>query len=459
MAEEGIMMEIKRYTRESLRDEKGMALVVSLLLIFALLLLGTTAVMTSTTDMKISANYKTGAQAFYAAEAGVEEMRARLKASILPVTSIIKDPNITDPPDSKWSAYIITSITSDSWTKSASPGHQSYTAAGYKNYKPTSVSQSNTNAVANTLQSTAPIIPYTVRVKHKTEYDVEQQRNTPVHNLESPGNIVYYGYRNSTATLLEYFTSASTPSRSRANPVEMIRSYGSAGNGGARVIDVEVRRPIGTSVPGAVYGNTIAGGGTVTVDGRDNPLCSADQLPAVAYVTDQELCGSGGNITCYPTGQQTAQVAELPLVERVAALQKSATDIVTEDKNNFTIGSPTDYRVVYIDATVLSPDQQVDFHNLVGYGILVVKGDVYFSGNLSWHGLIIATGQTDFYGGGADDKNVTGAVLSNTTATLQGKVSVKYDSCEINKANESMTPVTIIWSEPGMTTRPDSGSL
>ncbi|MFZ4441439.1 MAG: pilus assembly PilX N-terminal domain-containing protein, partial [Syntrophales bacterium] len=98
------MMEIKRYPHESLRDEKGMALVVSMLLIVALLLLGTTAVMTSTTDMKISANYKTGAQAFYAAEAGVEEMRARLKASLLPVTSIIKDPNI---PDSKWSAYII----------------------------------------------------------------------------------------------------------------------------------------------------------------------------------------------------------------------------------------------------------------------------------------------------------------------------------------------------------------
>ena len=41
------------------------------------MLLGTTAVMTSTTDMKISANYKTGNQAFYVAEAGTEEARAR----------------------------------------------------------------------------------------------------------------------------------------------------------------------------------------------------------------------------------------------------------------------------------------------------------------------------------------------------------------------------------------------
>jgi hypothetical protein len=183
------------------------------------------------------------------------------------------------------------------------------------------------------------------------------------------------------------------------------------------------------------------------VDGRDN--CSTDQLPAVAYVTEQELCGSGGNITCYPTGQQTAQVSAIPLAERVAALQKTATDILTQadEHPGITIGSASDYRVVYIDATVLTPDQQFDFQNLTGYGILAIKGDVYFSGNLSWHGLIIASGQTDFFGGGSDEKNIYGAVLSNTTATLQGKVNVKYDSCEINKANESMTPVTSIWKE------------
>ena len=450
------MMNVKRYPRESLRDEKGMILVVSLMLIAVLLLIGTTAVMISTTDMKISANYKTGIQAFYAAEAGVEEMRARLKSS-LPNTSIIKDPNY---PDSKWSAYI---ITSGSGTTSSDSDYASYGAANYKNYIPISSSQTAMSVQSNTLQTAIPIIPYRVRVKHKTEYDAEQQGHTPVqphyadldgnttggHTLAAPGNIVYYGYRNSapTTTTLEYFTSVSTPSGSLAKPVGIIRSYGSASNGSARVIEVEVRRPIGTSVPGAVYGDTIAGGGTVIVDGRDN--CTTNELPAVAYVTDQDLCGSGGNITCYPTGQQTLQVAALPLIERVAALSMSATDILTQADENpgITIGSASDYRVVYIDATVLTPDAQFDFQNLTGYGILAIRGDVYFSGNLNWHGLIIASGQTDFYGGGADVKNIYGAVLSNTTATLQGKVNVKYDSCEIDKANQGMTPVISIWNE------------
>lgn len=63
---------------KAVANERGMVLVVALLLIAALILLGTTAVMTSTTDMKISTNYKTGNQAFYAAEAGIQEALFRI---------------------------------------------------------------------------------------------------------------------------------------------------------------------------------------------------------------------------------------------------------------------------------------------------------------------------------------------------------------------------------------------
>lgn len=72
------MVNVKRHPRESPGDEKGMVLVVGLLLVSVLLLLGTTAVMTSTTDMKINSNYKDSAQAFYIAEAGIERARAQL---------------------------------------------------------------------------------------------------------------------------------------------------------------------------------------------------------------------------------------------------------------------------------------------------------------------------------------------------------------------------------------------
>ena len=72
------MMKVQRHRRVSPGDEKGVVLVLGLLLVAVLSLVGTTAVMTSTTDMKINSNYKSGAQAFYIAEAGIERARAQL---------------------------------------------------------------------------------------------------------------------------------------------------------------------------------------------------------------------------------------------------------------------------------------------------------------------------------------------------------------------------------------------
>lgn len=62
-------------------DEKGMILIVVLALIAILTLAGTTAVITTTTDIKISSNYKTSVQSFYTAEAGIERANNILKSS------------------------------------------------------------------------------------------------------------------------------------------------------------------------------------------------------------------------------------------------------------------------------------------------------------------------------------------------------------------------------------------
>lgn len=61
-----------------LSDNKGMVLAVTLMLTAVLTLLGTTAVMTTTTDLKIAGNYKEGVRALYNAEAGVHAVIAQL---------------------------------------------------------------------------------------------------------------------------------------------------------------------------------------------------------------------------------------------------------------------------------------------------------------------------------------------------------------------------------------------
>jgi hypothetical protein len=81
--------------------EKGMVTAVALLLLAVLTLLGTTAVIVTSTDIQIGGNYKVSEVAFYAAEAGVEEARARLRSTA--GANLIVD---TYPSSTDWRAYI-----------------------------------------------------------------------------------------------------------------------------------------------------------------------------------------------------------------------------------------------------------------------------------------------------------------------------------------------------------------
>jgi Tfp pilus assembly protein PilX len=64
-----------------LNNQKGIVLVVCVILVAVLLLLGATAIMISSTDINISSNYRSGKQVFYIAESGLEHARAVLKNS------------------------------------------------------------------------------------------------------------------------------------------------------------------------------------------------------------------------------------------------------------------------------------------------------------------------------------------------------------------------------------------
>jgi hypothetical protein len=62
--------------------EKGMALIVVLLLVTVFTVLGSTAMLATSTDLQISSNYRTSEQALYAAEAGAEYGVNRLRAAL-----------------------------------------------------------------------------------------------------------------------------------------------------------------------------------------------------------------------------------------------------------------------------------------------------------------------------------------------------------------------------------------
>ena len=86
-------------------NEEGIVLIITLALLAIIALVATVVVNTTSTDIKISSNYKRSIQAFNEAEAGTEEARARIRANA--GADRIQDDTPTDySGDADWVAYI-----------------------------------------------------------------------------------------------------------------------------------------------------------------------------------------------------------------------------------------------------------------------------------------------------------------------------------------------------------------
>ncbi len=417
-------------------NSQGAVLVTVLVFLVSLLLLGNAAWILTNAEVNFSANDRDKRKAFYFAEAGIEEVRGRLKgASDSP--NHIEDPSSN--PDPLWSAYI---ITSSSWQYSDDPTYNS----NYKNYFPTASSipdLDNTSKIINSLQTN---MGYWAKIRHKREYDAERAGHDASyalyydgdgnisggHTANDPGSIIYYGYRNSGSTTLEEFTTTSSNPQN-AKPVMVIYSKGTI-----RDISKEIRVEVESSAPppilGTLYCDSASGNGNVTVEGND--ACSGNSVPSIAYITGESV--SGGSVVLDPPAEQVAD--SINISGYINSMKSQATITLTGDQNDLTIGSADNYEIVYCDSTTLSPDQELDLKNLTGNGMLLVDGDVYIGGNFAWYGMIIVNGNVDFYGGGSGgegNRNLRGAVIAESIAAIYGNMSIQYSSCEVVNANKS----------------------
>lgn len=76
---------------QKIDNEKGVALIAALMVLMILSLLGATAILTSSTDMKIATNEKMATQGQYAAEAGIEQALVMLNYST--TAGVIREPS------------------------------------------------------------------------------------------------------------------------------------------------------------------------------------------------------------------------------------------------------------------------------------------------------------------------------------------------------------------------------
>src|SRR3989339_2282531 len=85
---------------DSLSRQNGMVLVVSLLLLSVMLVIAFSAIMMTSTDLKMTGHFRSNKKVFYFAEAGLEEAKARMRAG---AANPIAD---NHPTQTSWAAYI-----------------------------------------------------------------------------------------------------------------------------------------------------------------------------------------------------------------------------------------------------------------------------------------------------------------------------------------------------------------
>lgn len=390
-------------------NERGAILVVALAFLVVLSLLGTTAVITTTTDMKIGANYRAYEQAFYEAEGGVEEVRGRMRNN-----SPNKIPD-SDPTGVGWRYYI------GDPTRCAAIGYQSV----------------NPDHHQTVSIESDPDLSYVVEIRHATD---------------SGGNILYWGDTDGDGDQERNTTTGDN--------IYVIMSYGSQGNA-TKTLRVEITRLPPITVPAALYveAATVIQGSSTNVLGADvsgaDP-CGGSPVAGLATTLDASSVTENGNPVIAgvnspnpPPSDIVDNVPDQDVQAMINAYKPFATFptyVVNSDTHTATTtpGPGDGWGSPVLGATLQDPsscgtyniihyDTQGTYIHLSGgvqgCGLLLVEGDLDIHGDFSWYGVILVSGSVFFTGGG--NKQVTGAVLAGGSVVgdvVGGNANIVYCS-------------------------------
>jgi hypothetical protein len=396
---------------------KGMILVCVLGFLAILALLGTTAFLMTTTEMKIGKNFKYGERAFYSALAGCEEARARLRGD---------SPHPINPPspgDSRWRAYIGTAPHAKDEGYDASMSlHARY-------------------------DSLCSDFDYTVEIRSQTD---------------ASGNVLYWGDAHGDGI----------PKRNTAVGENIYLVRGGDASGGLRkLVEIETTRVPPLSVPAALYAEltVCVQGANTYVNGEDN--CGSDDLPGIV------VTGGAGSVTTASLPVITGVGGTNPNVtyggndldiQRIVDSFKGSADFIYAV--NAASQGPTDvpgpgdgWGQPAPGATIQDPSSCTDNHivyygtgatyvrlygGVKGCGFLLVEGDLEIDGDFAWYGPIVVTGWVLFTGGG--DKQITGAMLTGGAAIVGGAggdTSIVYCTEAIEDQTKNRPLLILSWKE------------
>ncbi len=391
-----------------LKNERGAALIVGLLLVLVLTILSLGAMMSTATELKIASNDRLSKQVFYAAEAGLEDARSRFQ----PGASASPIPDQSTNPD--WKAFVGT----------RERAIQKGFADGNSNFA--RYDQLNT------------YMDYVATVEHK---------------LNASRQILKWGDSNGDGILEENTTIGTN--------IYVIKSDGYSPDGAWKPLAIEVTNAPPIPVPAALYtkSHTTIQGTSTSVLGMDH--CGSNNLPGIVTMDDIRLNGTPPpTITGAPSAIVQYSTNNIDVQRLINENKKRANysyDVRSSTMSGMDWGTPVP-GVTQQDASSCSTRNVVSINTNYTYvtikgqshgcGMLLVEGDLYVEGGFQWYGIVLVTGAITFTGGGG--KNVTGAMLAGDTVDADlvgGDGNLIYCSSAVNDQTNNLPLITLRWAE------------
>ena len=388
-----------------MREEKGIALVIGMLLLLIVTLIGISALNNSTYDLLISGNERASIQAFYVAEAGINEFMGRFRDG-----AIDQIPD-NDPSDPNWKVQL----------------------AKYPGKGATKIGYVSDNL--NSIQSLQNQLDFGVEIEHKIDgsNQVVQYGGVPIYLLKSYGFTADGGNK---VLEVELVKSPKYDPPSALYSEMSVHIQGSSiyinGNDGCGT----------TNKPGVITTTTtnppITESGNPSINGSP-PKVTLASNPSPMILPIKEMLDylkGNGNFKYSYNGNQTLN----------GYSDSWGTPTSSDTTVPITYTGPMN--IVYFnmngDKTLILAG---DSH---GAGILLVEGNLEINGGFTWYGVILVTGAVEYTGSG--QKNVTGGIMVGKNATIGtnmgGNAGIIYCSEVSEKLKEIVPPLKMTrWRE------------
>jgi hypothetical protein len=470
------------------KSERGIALLVALLTLLLVSAIALGLITMSNTETNISANFRDEQITFFAARGGMEEIHDRLR--VLATNSLNGSLPTAVPGNTNGVLYVTNPIGAEvvaPWTSGSTYADREICkeitcAGGVPAGAPwyTTASASASYAASPQLVWKWTRVTLDTNGANAPNYINGSNAAATLNNQICWNGLNEFVLPTGIANCLSYIPPAT--------PVYLLTSYAVSPSGSHRMVQSAVTQTTIPPLPGALTfagPNPIYGSATSSpfqISGQDSasPACPpAGNKPAIAAYDSAGASAVSSalarppNYTGYPPGSSTSVAPSVSntgpsatppantmgtlatvsgLQNLVSAVTSLADQVIPAGSSPTSIGTASTPLV-----TVVQGD--VSLAAVHGYGILLVEGNLTFSGSTSWDGviLVIGNGHLTVSGGGGGQIN-GGVLVANINTGVVGNIpgapvvdwsggggnGIYYNSCDINSLFNNRSAYRIV---------------